>query len=34
MLKGFIASHTVIILKRRNAAIITQLKTKMMRQTH
>jgi len=26
MLKGFIASHTVIILKRRNAAIITQLK--------
>jgi len=33
MLKGFIASHTVIVLKRRNAAIITQLKTKMIRQT-
>jgi len=29
MLKGFIASHTVIVLKRRNAAIITQLKAKI-----
>jgi len=33
MLKLFIASHTVIVLKRRNAAILTQLKTKMIRQT-
>jgi len=31
MLKGFITSHTVIVLMRRNAANITQLKTKMIR---
>ena len=29
---GFMASHTVNVLNRRNATFITQLKTKMVRE--